>query len=731
MSTLIGLVIIVALIILTMIFMIKYWYVVLALIAVFTITVLIYLYRDKIIIFLKKIFNSKQPSERDKKRTLNQEEQIIRKEKIISGTIIASSFITCLSVWISLSNSSALLCAGIPVTVLAFIFTLTSILILCFNSKIRKSSKIFSDIISLNEGTLFYDIKTPNAYFVINSYKGNTIENEIDSLIQRNYDEYAEIFKKIEHNKKELENYNLDFAKIEKKVFNKEAIPKTKIPLSYYFWYEKYLLKALRKGKPTIEFKAKFYSIYGEKSFIRKKRKASFEQIEKCFTFYYMLKNGECLKIAKELNSSVKFNANLNRTISLTVPKGAISSFDYNKYLVKDICFNLSLYEKIIDRLNKNEIDYNEYSKKFDNIKCTDKEILDKQGIDYIKFTQKERACLNKLKIKSRTTVASVIICVREEQSSNYKNNQIGFPIWSHIFYRVKEKIKDNTSFNNMVKLNSKYQSLFKEIKSLNYNETLETKRAFDMFDVKVRFFKKYTENKAFFDSIVADLTKNSNVWKEYNEKFNIIREDFKKSILNVETNDILAFDSYKLKMSNVFKIVYKWSYTSPAGINSYSDRVTISDKEFISYVEEFNKILSLNEAEQIKKQAEKERQKAEREKEIAELKRERAETLKAQRELKKDKEQIEKKVAYVKEQIREEGVIEKKKEALEKKEKEFEMATKGHIYTTLEMPYQQKQISSIKKEESTYQKLKKLKMQLDAGEITIEEYSKLRNELL
>jgi hypothetical protein len=175
---------------------------------------------------------------------------------------------------------------------------------------------------------------------------------------------------------------------------------------------------------------------------------------------------------------------------------------------------------------------------------------------------------------------------------------------------------------------------------------------------------------------------------------------------IEVETFQMLEKKIYSQKMLAApaldFSICYNVEYTSPAGRNHYQkeERVT---KEMIG------KLLKIVEKE------EEERREQERQKEL----------------LKRQKEQEK---AEIRALLKSKSKLEQKEEDLMRREQEFQRATQGHIYAASDTPvYFETQRTAVEtpKETSAWEKMKQLKNAYENGEITYQEYSQKRKQLL
>lgn len=250
-------------------------------------------------------------------------------------------------------------------------------------------------------------------------------------------------------------------------------------------------------------------------------------------------------------------------------------------------------------------------------------------------------------------------------------------------------------------------------IKCISFNTSLKSKKALENLDLTQFVCFQISNSLTYYKNLFEGIDSNDKKYREYLKKYENIekyttKEEYVK-LVNVKV-------SYKI-FSKIEKRLYKTamlvapvlqinatchaSYTSPAGKNHYwrDASYTYSQlKQIVQMIEDAKK-------EEKRKLEEKER-------------------IKLQKSLKEKK---------LRELDRIERQLNEKELQLKTKEEEFTEATKGHIYSSEAVANIDKTIEKKTgdNEESAYSLLKKLKQQFECGEITFEEYSNRKKDLM
>lgn len=245
------------------------------------------------------------------------------------------------------------------------------------------------------------------------------------------------------------------------------------------------------------------------------------------------------------------------------------------------------------------------------------------------------------------------------------------------------------------IELNRHYQ--FYEIKNYTKRISTQSLAAFNNFN-KEKYLKKNFSS--FYDElsiILSKISSNRELYSEYKFKYSNIPQSkydeissYLKSINDLRARDFIKYEKQLIKELELFPQIdfslnFVVSYVTPKRSHFYEKVETLS-------YESVKEILNIA--------------KSEKEKETKK-------TL--------SKQQIEKKYNYI---------IEHEKE-LEEKEIAFKKATQGHIYTT--SPSQNSFTPKLdsKDSNSTWTKLKNLKLKYDSGDISFEQYEKERYNIL
>lgn len=255
----------------------------------------------------------------------------------------------------------------------------------------------------------------------------------------------------------------------------------------------------------------------------------------------------------------------------------------------------------------------------------------------------------------------------------------------------------DITSINN--EYNFKYDiEIVKGIKV-----ELNSRRSLDGYDFEKNLLKEIKTNYEFYNSAISSIKYNREYYNVYINEYGKIknyttREQFDKlNMSKFKYRTYLKCEKRIFKKSKFkkppldFNVIYHVSYTTPTGRNHYYREQTFYFENLITIIYKIN-----GTDKRIMKE-----EKREKEKKLREL------------------DKIEKEIDI-------------KKASLEKEKQEFENATKGHIYSK-ENIIESKKIDNIEIHDSDepYIKLKKLKQLFDNGEISFEEYSNKKKEIL
>ena len=217
-------------------------------------------------------------------------------------------------------------------------------------------------------------------------------------------------------------------------------------------------------------------------------------------------------------------------------------------------------------------------------------------------------------------------------------------------------------------------------------------------------------------ETLYNQACENQTLYEEYQNSYDELPQYF-RSIVEIEALENSPIEAEKfrtienkiyaqLKLEEPimdFSIAYEIEYTSPAGRNYYCKDEYVN-KAYLG------KILKEVESEKLWKKAFEEHKEYERQKKA----RERAEI----NDIKRLKEKLE-----------------RKELELAQREREFQQATQGHIYaggdSLAYIKEERPNIETAKQPLSDWEKMKLLKTAYDNGEITYEEYSEKREQLL
>ncbi len=161
------------------------------------------------------------------------------------------------------------------------------------------------------------------------------------------------------------------------------------------------------------------------------------------------------------------------------------------------------------------------------------------------------------------------------------------------IYYRnVKIVKRYSIKYKALIELNEKTH--FNKI-SQNYYIYSKTKRlsSYKCFDHKKNLINKIIEDKNFYSNLISSVKENNNKWSVYNSKIqNLPPYMHELKSINVKISQLAFFKiEKKIIKDNILKspvldpnIIYKVSYTSPAGKKSYSTTWTIPFCNLINY---------------------------------------------------------------------------------------------------------------------------------------------------
>ncbi len=278
---------------------------------------------------------------------------------------------------------------------------------------------------------------------------------------------------------------------------------------------------------------------------------------------------------------------------------------------------------------------------------------------------------------------------------------------------KKNEKIVRQNSklIQNTMTIGSKY-NFYNTSNVLYFYNTLKSKRSLENFNLDEYVLGSLNSNLNYYKDLFKKIDNNKFMYldyiKEYKdiEKYTSIDEFLNLKLKGISFKTFLNYEKQLYKsMKEPCPVISvtgncEASYTSPSGRNSYSKNESYSYeklKNFVKYIEN-QEIESLKKLEIKRVEMDKKREK--------------------ERKL-RDLEKLEKK-------------INNEKEMLIKEKQEFEEATKGHIYATEPVDStENNQEIKIENDDDPYIKLKKLKLMLDNGQISFEEYTNMKKELI
>jgi len=277
-----------------------------------------------------------------------------------------------------------------------------------------------------------------------------------------------------------------------------------------------------------------------------------------------------------------------------------------------------------------------------------------------------------------------------------------------------KEHVETTKEYSTLYKIivttNDKYKFNDRLNDKLKFNPILKSKRSLDNLDLSQYIANEIKNNKSYYQKLFNSIDSNRTDYNKYIidyksiEKY-MIEEEFLK--INGIKIKYKAFNNCERKIYKSSKLkqpitslafICHATYTSPSGRNYYWKDANFSFNELKYFLKQINNLeeYSLREQKEKEKLAEERRSKERKLRELDKI----------------------------------ESQLINKENQLAEKESEFKKATKGHIYSA-EAKIEENNKVEIDDKETPYQKLKKLKLMLDNGEIIFEEYTKKRNELL
>lgn len=296
--------------------------------------------------------------------------------------------------------------------------------------------------------------------------------------------------------------------------------------------------------------------------------------------------------------------------------------------------------------------------------------------------------------------------------SKNSKNIKSGFKKVKKLKDNKKIRITKKLSklYSNILELNNSYRFESVYTNNLSFSTELKSKRSLDNLDFSKYVETQIEENKDYYTSMFEKIKKNKILYNEYLYKYSLLEK-------YTTEEEFLKFQNIKMKYKTFLKcekkiyLNYKLeppiidliadchaTYTSPSGRNHYWRDASFSFSQLQYILHLINDKQKLLEEERVRK---------------AKINEEKIEKQRKLREL-----------------DRFESQLVKKEQEIANKEKEFIEATKGHIYSSEKVILEKPEIE-IEENLSLAQKLKLLKVMLDNGEISIEEYQAKRKELM
>lgn len=270
---------------------------------------------------------------------------------------------------------------------------------------------------------------------------------------------------------------------------------------------------------------------------------------------------------------------------------------------------------------------------------------------------------------------------------------------------------KHSDLYKNIIFVNNKYKFDNSVKDKIQFNPIMKSKKGLDNLNLAEYVTSEIKNNKPYYEALLKSIKSNGNKYNNYLIEYKSIekymtQEDFKKiqATEKIKHKTFINCEKKLYKSSRLEKPItnlvanFHATYTSPSGKNHYWKDGSFEFSDLMYFLN------SINEYEEslLAQKREKER--------ISEEKRAKEKKLR----------ELEKKEKELKE----------RESTLEKDTAEFLDATKGNIYSSEEKLEESSKIV-IDENEKPYQKIKKLKLMLDNGEISIDEYMKKRNEIL
>lgn len=155
----------------------------------------------------------------------------------------------------------------------------------------------------------------------------------------------------------------------------------------------------------------------------------------------------------------------------------------------------------------------------------------------------------------------------------------------------INENVKKNSKYYQaVVRLNK--ETAFLTIWSQVTNKTvyLNSKKAFDNFNVSKYAQEYVNSNKAAINELVEKVNKNRETQKTYNEKFAIIEHTTDPKVAKKAGIGLTSFVKRETKFANSIRktgcadlsLTIKYQYTSPAGRNHYEAKRTYSYNDIL-----------------------------------------------------------------------------------------------------------------------------------------------------
>ena len=582
--------------------------------------------------------------------------------------------------------------------------------------KIMENSILIMELNKLNDDIGKYIKKIDNIVYdyvcpTLNDYSYYDLDIYIKSIIKKNFILFKEIEDSYEILQSKYLEYQKSYDEIKSLAIKEEDCSKD---INYYN-YKKLEWDYYVNNKVNIEgLYITIIAIYNEnkkkktfllKDFISIIKEINEKEIRTVMDTSSLIK--EINKLNMDIDVYIK-NCELNDQKYFCTSLYDYAHFDLEEYIKNYIKRNKAQFVNLEEDYEILKTKYAEYETKYSEIKnFVMQEANCPKGITYETYKDIEIGFYNKNRIildgKTQFTLTAVYYENKKEKTFSYEElidiiNGINPPIMTS--KRKKEKeiedfVKDKSNLlqilnkinNNDYFYNFKYQKKYDIycIKRLEYNE----------FDFDKELVALLRKDICGYENLLEQYRNNVKKYKKYCKEYVALKElSVKQETYSFEI-DFNKFKTIENKFYTEWKknppvkpsIMLIKHYVTPQGRDSYEQGREFSLEEII---------LLLEEAKKPEMPAKKRMSRAQLEKKQAEL--------------------------------------EKREEELEDKTREFIKATKNHLYSPLEE--QQAFKEDVKEENSDkqdhlYIKLKKLKKEFESGQISFDEYTERRNEIL